>query len=135
MAYVSPEMKAKIAPVIKALCAKYGVKGTLAVRHNSTLVLNIRQGEIDFISNINEVAKSRFGADAKYVAKDYVSVNVYHVENNYTGRAKEFLLQAVAALKGEDYFDKSDMMTDYFHCSHYVDINVGKFDKPYALVK
>ena len=135
MAYVSPEMKAKIAPVIKALCAKYGVKGTLAVRHNSTLVLNIRQGDIDFIGNVNAVAKTRPGHDTNFVARDYLSVNVYHVENNYTGRAKEFLLRAVAALKGEDYFDHSDMMTDYFHCSHYVDINVGKFDKPYALVK
>ena len=51
MAYVSQEMKAKLAPTIKAICKKYGIKATLAVRNHSTLVLNIRQGEIDFIEN------------------------------------------------------------------------------------
>ena len=51
MAYMSQEHKAKIAPVVKEILKKYGVKGTLAVRHHSSLVLNIKSGKIDFIEN------------------------------------------------------------------------------------
>jgi hypothetical protein len=54
MAYVSQELKAKLAPKIKAICKKYGVKASLAVRHHSTLVLNIKEGKVDFITDFNE---------------------------------------------------------------------------------
>lgn len=135
MAYVSKEMKAQIAPVVKALCKKYGVKGTLSVRDHSSLVLTISQGKIDFIGSVNrknkEFAEQR-GQEPR-VVKDHIQVNPYWVSEHYDGVAREFLEQAVAALKGPDYFDDSDIQTDYFHCSHYVDINIGKWDKPYAL--
>ena len=36
---------------------------------------------------------------------------------------------------GKDYFDHSDAQIDYFHCSHYIDVNIGRWDQPYALVK
>lgn len=135
MAYVSKEMKAKIAPVVKALCKKYGVKGTLSVRSHSVLVLSISQGSIDFLGSANrknaELALRR--GEVARVVKDHIQVNPYWIHDQYDGVACEFLEQAVAALKGPDYFDKSDISTDYFHCSHYVDINIGKWDKPYAL--
>lgn len=135
MAYVSKEMKAQIAPVVKALCKKYGVKGTLSVRDHSSLVLTISQGKIDFIGSVNrknkEFAEQR-GQEPR-VVKDHIQVNPYWVHEHYDGVAREFLEQAVAALKGPDYFDDSDIQTDYFHRSHYLDINIGRWDKPYAL--
>ena len=135
MAYVSKEMKAQIAPVVKALCKKYGVKGTLSVRNHSSLVLTISQGAIDFIGSANR--KNQELAErsclAAHVVQDYIQVNTYWVHEHYDGVAREFLEKAVAALKGPDYFDHSDIQTDYFHCSHYVDINIGKWDKPYTL--
>jgi murein L,D-transpeptidase YafK len=36
-------------------------------------------------------------------------------------------------MKGPDYFNNDDAMTDYFHRSHYTDINVGRWNKPYFL--
>ena len=36
-------------------------------------------------------------------------------------------------MKGPNYFNNDDAMTDYFHRSHYTDINVGKWNKPYFL--
>ena len=38
-------------------------------------------------------------------------------------------------MKGPKYFNHDDAMTDYFHRSHYTDINIGKWSKPYTLVK
>jgi hypothetical protein len=36
-------------------------------------------------------------------------------------------------MKGPNYFCDDDAMTDYFHRSHYTDINVGRWNKPYFL--
>ena len=114
MAYVSQEMKAKLAPTIKGILKRYGMKGSIAVHHHSTLVVNLKQGPIDF-------------------GGDYIQVNTYWVHEHYDGVAREFLTELVEAMKGPDFFDESDPQTDYFHRSHYIDINVGKWDKPYAL--
>lgn len=118
MAYVSQELKKQIAPVIKALCAEYGVKGSLSVHNNSMLTLTVKSGKIDF--HKDKLAES---------------VNVYWVRDNYSGAAKAFLEKAVAALKGKNFFDHSDSQRDYFECSHYIDVRIGKWDAPYVLEK
>ena len=118
MAFVSKEDKAKLAPGIKAVLKKYKMKGTIAVRHHSTLVVNIRQGAIDF------------GTEER---RGYIQVNPYWIKENYEGVARDFLTELLAAMKGKDFFDHSDPMTDYFHRSHYTDINIGSWSKPYAL--
>lgn len=142
MAYVSQEMKAKIAPTVKALLKKYGLKGSLSVNNHSTLVLTVSQGGIDFIENYIETDRNK--AYAKYMTEDekaYIrkskslDVNTYWAHEHYSGKAKDFLLKAAEALRGPDYFDHSDIQTDYFHCSHYISIKIGRWNKPYALVK
>ena len=119
MAYVSQEDKAKLAPQIKKVLNKYGMKGSISIRHHSTLVVTLQSGEIDF---------------GEYTHGDgYIQVNTYHIENHYKGKAQAFLTELLAAMKGPGWFDKSDAMTDYFHIKHYCDINVGKWNKPYFL--
>lgn len=137
MAYVSQEMKAKAAPVIKDLLKKYGLKGSLSVRHHSTLVLTLSQGKIDFIKNFNEtnVRQPRYNDREFTPAKDSIQVNTYWAHEHFSGKAAEFLGKAIEALKGPEFFDHSDIQTDYFHRSHYIDINIGRWNKPYALVK
>jgi hypothetical protein len=135
MAFISQADKAKIAPTIKALCAKYGVKGSLSVRNHSALVLTIKSGKIDFIGNFNKTVIERDPTGNRHInpAVGEIQVNPYHCQDHFTGKARDFVVAAVAALKGPDYFDKSDMMSDYFHCSHYIDINVGKWNQPYVV--
>ncbi len=128
MAYVSQEMKAARAPKIKALLKSYGIKGTLSVRNHMVLVLTITEGKIDFIKNMNET-NSR-----GHVVRDSIDVNPYYFHQHFSGEAKEFLGKAFDLLKGDDYFNKSDIMTDYFNTSHYFDICIGKWNKPYKLV-
>lgn len=121
MAYVSKELKAKLAPSIKAICKKYGVKATLAVRNHSALVLNIKSAKIDLIGECKGEKRNT----------GHLQVNTYWVEDNYIGKTKDFLVEVVAAMKGADYFDHSDVQSDYFNCSHYIDINIGQWDKPF----
>jgi hypothetical protein len=119
MAYVSQDDKAKLAPQIKKVLSKYGMKGSISIRHHSTLVVTLQSGSIDF---------------GEYTHGDgYIQVNTYHIESHYRGKAKSFLTELLAAMKGPDYFNNDDAMTDYFHRSHYTDINVGKWNKPYFL--
>jgi hypothetical protein len=136
MAYMSQEHKARLAPTIKAICKKYGIKASLAVRHHSTLVLTIKQGSIDFIGNSNEVCGKDFYQVARGFTPNtsgYESVNPYHYNKHFSGRALEFLQEVIPAMYGPDYFDHSDAQTDYFHCSHYIDVNIGRWNAPYAL--
>jgi len=119
MAYVSQKDKAQLAPQIKKVLNKYGMKGSISIRHHMSLVVTIQSGEIDF---------------GEYTHGDgYIQVNTYHIERHYKGKAQKFLTELLAAMKGPGWFDKSDSMTDYFHVKHYCDINVGKWNKPYFL--
>lgn len=140
MAYMSQDRKAQRAPVIKAICQKYGVKASLAVRNHSTLVLTVKSGKIDFIENfINTDANVNHGRKMSQDQIDYIrknkslDVNPYWYQEHFTGKAKDFLKEVLDAMYGSDYFDESDAQVDYFHCSHYVDVNIGKWNKPYTV--
>ena len=140
MAYMSQERKAQRAPVIKAILKKYNVKGSLSVRNHSTLVLNIKSGKIDFIENfINTDANVNHGRKMSQDQIDYIrknkslDVNPYWYQEHFTGKAKDFLKEVLDAMYGSDYFDESDAQVDYFHCSHYVDVNIGRWNKPYTV--
>ena len=55
MAYINQEKKKELAPKIKEICKKHGIKATLSIDNYSTLNLNIKSGSIDFeTDNINE---------------------------------------------------------------------------------
>jgi hypothetical protein len=124
MAYFTKEMKKDLAPRIKSILKKYGMKGTLAVDNYSTLVCNIKSGKLDIIE----------AAGCREYNREYIQVNHYWINENYDDKeVAAFLNELVDAMKGPDFFDESDAMTDYFHCSHYIRINVGRFDRPYIL--
>lgn len=135
MAYVSQELKSKLSPAIKAVCKKYGVKASIAVRNHMTLCLNIKSGSIDFIGNSNRVC----GADFYQVARGfkpnttgYDQVNPYHFQSHYDGDAKAFLSEVLAVMNDGNW-DKSDIQSDYFNVGWYVDVNIGSWNKPYTV--
>ena len=141
MAYVSQELKAKLAPTIKAICKKYGVKASIAVRNHSTLVLNIKQGRIDFIENFietdaNGLTGKKMGQDQiDYIRKNRsLDVNPYWYKEHFSGRALNFLKEVIPAMNAGNW-DESDIQTDYFNVGWYIDVNIGKWSKPYALEK
>jgi hypothetical protein len=135
MAHITQDEKKVIAPIVKDICKKYGVKGSLSIRHHSTIVLTIASGELDFIGNYNKVAGAFHRNERFSPATESLDINVYWYEKHFDGKVKEFLSEVIPALKGKGWFDKSDIMTDYFHVKHYFDVQVGKWNKPYQLVK
>ena len=117
MAYVSQTDKKELSIGIKKVLKKYNMKGTIAVRHHSSLVVNIQSGPIDF--NMRD---------------DHDQVNVYWIHEHYEGVAKEFLTELLVEMKGTKYYNNDNAMFDHFDRSHYCDINVGQWNKPYKKV-
>lgn len=132
MAYMNQEKKARIKKLLDEKIKHYPIKYSLAVRNHSTIVLNISEGDIDFIGNYRQ----HLPADSHRLRSNdqYLDVNPYHFRNDFSGIALEILEAAMEALN-LDNFDKSDIQSDYFHVGHYVDINIGKWDKPYTYRK
>ena len=136
MAYMNQERKQKIAQALKPILAKYKVKGSLSVRNHSTIVLTLKSGAIDFIGNSNRVCGNDFyqvQRGFKPTTSGYDQVNPYWFQDHYDGKDKAFLTEAFKALKSADWYDESNAMIDYFNIAYYVDINIGKWDKPYIL--
>jgi hypothetical protein len=116
MAYMNQETKKKLAPGIKAVLKKYGMKGTISVNNYSTLVVTVKSGKIDILKQ-----------------NPHYNVNHYWIDKNYHGTAAKFLDELLAAMKGDSWFDNSDIMTDYFNTAWYTNIYVGTWNKPYQL--
>ena len=114
MAYVSQEDKSKLAPKIRAVLSKYKMKGTISVRHHSTLVVTVKSGVIDF-------------------GDDWADVNIYWIHEHYKGVARKFLTELLNAMKGPDFYDHTDIASDYFNVSHYTDIRIGSWKQKYKL--
>ena len=136
MAYVSQELKAKLAPTNKAICKKYKVKASIAVRNHSTLCLNIKSGPIDFISNFNKIAGEKYAnqPDRVFGKTGCLQINEYWYKEHFDGKALKFLSEVLPAMNVGN-FDKSDVQSDYFHVGWYVDVNVGQWNKPYEFTK
>ena len=115
MAYVSQADKARLAPAIRAVLNRYGIKGSISVRHHSTLVVTVKSGNVDF-------------------GGDNIDVNVYWIDRHYTGVARRFLNELHRAMMGPDWFCEDDVQSDYFHRSHYCDIRIGNWQRPYVFM-
>ena len=115
MAYVSQEEMKEIAPVVKAILKEYGLKGTLSIQHHSTLVVKIKDTVGMFADKMDDFSK-KWGLD----------INEYWIEEHYgKGTVRSEMLNRVhAAMKGENWFCKDDIQSDYFHRKHYVDMKV-----------
>lgn len=123
MAYVSQDLKRQLAPKIKSVLKKYNVKGTIGVRHHSTLVVTLRSGTIDLST------KNRNGD----ILLHY-SVNPYGNVSDSSDDVRQQLFAELYDAANEGNWDKSDIQTDYFNVGWYTDIQVGEWNKPYQFI-
>ena len=126
MAYVSKEKKAKIAAALKSAIPK-GWKYSLAVRHHSTIVLTVYSAPFDLLGAF----KHRPYFDPETATS--IEVNNYHYRNHLEDETVADVFDNIFAALNIDNFDKSDTQTDYFHVGHYVDFNIGRWDKPFQV--
>ena len=117
MAYMNQSEKARLAPKVKAILKKYNMKGSLAVRNYSTLVLNLKSGPLNLADN----------------DRGYNQVNMYWLADSYQGKELAFLQEIKAAMNDGNY-DNSNAQIDYFSVGWYVKVNAGDWNKPYQMV-
>ena len=134
MAYMSQERKSKIAALIKPILKEYGIKATLSVCNHNTICLNIKSGAIDFIENYNNIhydTKNQYG-DMFVPEHGYIPVNCYHLKNYFNGKALDFIEKCNKMLNMGNH-NNSMAEIDYYDVGWYVDINIGKWNKPYIV--
>jgi len=131
MAYMNQETKAKLAPKIKALLKKYKLKGSLSVRNHLTLCLTLKSGAINFHEELHPAPPRGLRAELT-LPSGHLSVNTYHYQNHFTGTALKFLSEVIPAMNVGNH-DNSDPMIDYFDVGWYVDVEIGKWNKPYVV--
>ena len=132
MAYMNQERKAVIAAALKLATAGTGLKYSLKVRNHSCISMTIKSGPIDFNSDYNQVGYLRYGPAA---TPGYLYINKYYFHEHFSPGVQVVIRKIVDAMHSAGHYDRSDIMTDYFDCAYYMDIQVGSWDKPYILSK
>ncbi len=133
MAYISQEEKKELMPAIKAVLQKYKLKASVSINHYSTLVVTIKSGPIDFISNYIVNGDLSVERALAVVKQQYMDVNRHSADNTFDGKAKDCINELIVAMKGNKWYDKTDSMVDHFNIAYYLNINVGKWNKPYIV--
>jgi len=115
MAYINKE---EVKAVRTALKAAFGKDWKFSVTggNTSSLHINLMAGPVS-------------------MPKDAGDINHYHMESNLEQLERNDLLPVFAKIMEigmADHWDKSDSMTDYFHCSFYFSMGYGKFNKAYS---
>ena len=129
MAFISQQDKKTLAPAIKAVFKKYGLKGTIGIKNHMTLCANVSAGRLDLIGAAAQVGD--FRSSGYYQANAYAATNEKYKDININ--IFNFYTELKKAMRGNLWFDKSDSMTDYFHTAYFMDINIGRWNKPYQL--
>ena len=130
MAYISQEDKKTLAPAIKAVFKKYGFKGSISIKNHITLCANVSAGRLDLLGAAAAVGSLR--STGYYQANPYRPTNEKYKDINLD--IFNFYTELKKAMRGALWFDKSDLMTDYHHIAYFMDINIGRWNKPYQLI-
>lgn len=82
-----------------------------------------------------KVAIMKGPEDFSELTKDWSNptINEYHLHNY--GKFEKFFEKILKVMKSQDWFDESDSMTDYFHVAYYMNLSIGKWNKPYEMTK
>jgi len=142
MAWVTKANIESKKPLIKALNKEYGIKGTLYGTNDYSMTLTISEGPIDFISSYiksNDDKPMAQPSAWEHTVKDimqsqHIDVNPYWYNEHFDGKALEYLRKAFEIMNQGNH-DRSDIQTDYFDVGWYVDVKIGRWNKPYKLVK
>lgn len=82
----------------------------------------IKSGDLDFLGSLK-----------KDLERDYITV-WKDIKNQFNNDDIVSALEKIESIVyGQDYYDNSDVMIDYFEVKYYADIKIGDWDSPYQL--
>lgn len=134
MAYMNQERKAKLAANLKKVIPA-GWKYTLSVRHHMSLVLTIQSAPVDLPAEYQRVHNKHYGHEPRNLLDtppESFDVNTYWLDHQFDESLE--LFQAIKTAMNDGNHDNSDPMTDYFDVGWYIDIKIGRWDKPFVFL-
>ncbi len=138
MAHITKDQVQAKSIKLKEINKRYGVKATFSGSNSSTLQLTISSGKLDFIGNYCEmiIANNTCFEPDRVISSTkksgYIQTNHYYLDSNFSAIELQYL-EEVYALMQDGHWDESDIQTDYFSCSWYNSIHIGRWNKPYVL--
>lgn len=133
MAYISKEDIKAIRDKLKKEFPnlKLSVK---SYNSNSGIDIDILAGNIDFFNLLSKECDW----SPYQIERRYIQVNEYRVEEAYLGEAKDALSKILSICKSQKAcYDRNfnDPGADYGDMTYFLNISIGRWDKPYELVK
>lgn len=93
------------------------------------------KGDIDFSDIHDDIPYHKRSwerwNDPKPTWKGDIQLNQYHLDS-YNPKYTELFEKILRIIRGEDWYDDSDAMTDYFNTAYYIHWGIGKWKKPYV---
>ena len=115
-AYVNNEKTKEVREDLKKEFPDF--KFSVRKRHYTTVDVAILSGPLDLTEGEE---------------RDYIQVNTHWIQDHYKDKPEiRDFLQRVTDIINKGNFDKSDIMTDYFHVGFYVSLSIGEWDRPYV---
>lgn len=151
MAHATKELKIKVQRLIQEYCKQHNIKlrFSMAIRHHTELRVNIQACSIDLVGNCIETMEARlkdkanplplgakreqfehvdlkFNKERRKSFNEFQSLkfNEYNLTNYFSGQALELMKAVYDALKVE-YFNESDISTDYHNVAYYYSFHIG----------
>lgn len=124
MAYITTERVKLVRQKIKPILKKYGFTGTIRREHYSTVNLSVKSnGRL-----INEYATEKLYSRHAFQS-NWNSLTVDEQQRYFKFIERESEINKIKseledALKLSDWYDNSDIMTDYFDVDYYTNVNV-----------
>lgn len=122
MAYLYiDQIKAKRAALKAAFPPADGYKFSVTGGNSSSLTISMMQ----FPNSLN--------------LPTYADVNHYYIDSSIEriggSEAEISVFNKICEIAMDGHWDKSDIQTDYFHCAYYVQLRIGKWNKPAVAVQ
>ena len=134
MAYMNQDKKKIIKAALDKVLKPRGVKYSLRVDNYMAINCTITAAPIDFIAAYK--TKTGDGWNLLHNREGrYLPVNLYWINEHFTGEAAQVLSEAAEALKAANYYDNSNAQVDYFETAYYMHLDIGRYDKPFKLLE
>lgn len=132
MAYVTNEKTAQVRNDLKAAFpAKAGWKFSVRKEHHTSVNVTILKAPIAWM-NSYKADNPTLNGNALHIEGEGVRsclISRYGAKNWFNEEVSGVLNQIIDIIT-VGHWDKSDSMTDYFHCAFYWNLNIGGYDQP-----
>ena len=133
MAYVNNDKTKQVRNDLKAAFpSKSGWKFSVRKRHSSSVDVVILKSPIDWEANLG--TELQYNKDLSGVltteGEGLRSCSISFPQADWFGGEAGKALKKILEIINVGNFDKSDIMTDYFHVGFYFDLTIGEYDRP-----